>query len=131
MKTLLLTISLVLTCSFIQAQDLEELKRLYASTHSNNEDLIEGVSVMEKKCTEEPSEQCNSIKAINMYLLSERFYRTAYDLFYLDQQLSLQCKNKALGFYNKAIGIYPAEKLNDYSRSVLLSSKKEYEKLLE
>ncbi len=127
MKKSILMLLGLLCVSLIQAQDLKQLQNEYAGMYTNNDDLLKGVEIIDKKCTEEPSEDCDKLKALNLYLISKRFYRVAYSLISLDVDLRDQTAKKALEYYNKANAIYPAEKVKPYTQHLLFKDKQEYE----
>jgi hypothetical protein len=123
----LLFIALLFSFSLSQAQTVEEIFDQYANTHTRNKDLKKGLELIKPKCIEEPTERCNKVKSIIMYLIADRYFRAANSLINLDEELHVSSYKKGLQYYNEANKVNPAESLKPYTKNKLLASKKEYE----
>lgn len=127
MKTLLLTISLVLTCSFIQAQTVNDIIKTDIRVNATPKQLKEGLKKLEDKCAEAPEDNCNKGKAFAMYLLADYYYQVATSLKGLDVDLEAQAVNKAIKLYDSANLLLPAADLNPSNARLLLDDKNNYE----
>jgi hypothetical protein len=125
MKKLLLL--LLLTCGFTQAQTLQETFKKFIQPTNTAKELLEGIEQLEKLCETTPQEKCDKAKAMAFYLLSDKYYQSAYAVYQVDQELGLPIKQKADEIYQKANALISIENFSSSEKNMMLDNKNRFE----